>query len=246
MSEDPKKIIQASDKAQSEEIGTDQAVLNKVVWHKKVEDLVEAASISGKPVSVLLMDLDSFKSVNDTLGHAEGDRVIEAMREILSLVTHELRDKDKEELRQPDYVSAPEDVINEASAGRFGGDEFGVVCETGEAGAKLIAERIRKSVHSFLELPESEPLKKLGIDISIGIATLQPEDSASDLLRRADLGLYDEKMSHLPYLSPEQIRKVRHVEEILKELNIRPRDLPKHLGKIALDAVEQQSHKHQE
>ncbi len=126
------------------------------------------ASRSGRPLSLLFLDLDGFKSVNDRHGHLCGSRaLVEAARVIRGCA------------RETDVV------------GRFGGDEFAVVLpDTGSEGAVAVAERVRERIaaHSFLKASD-------GLDIhlttSVGVATLPDvAASAEELIKAADTAMY--------------------------------------------------------
>lgn len=121
------------------------------------------------PVSVVLLDLDGFKGINDELGHAAGDQTL---REIAQLLLKQSRG------------------INVIA--RYGGDEFAVLLvETTKAGARLYAERMRQAISA---LPFSHGRR---LTASFGIANL-PEDTAGaseELLRAADDALYAAKRS---------------------------------------------------
>jgi two-component system cell cycle response regulator len=133
--------------------------------------LVEEAAARGKPLSLLILDVDHFKSINDGFGHDAGDDVL---REFALRVRKSIRGIDL--------------------ACRYGGEEFVVVMpETDMAVAALVAERIRRRTAG-----EPFPIQKgaAGVDvtISIGIAALGPGDSdAGALLKRADQALYRAK-----------------------------------------------------
>ena len=119
------------------------------------------------PVSVVLMDLDGFKAVNDELGHAVGD---ETLRDISQILMKHSRG------------------INVVS--RYGGDEFVVLLvETSKAGARLYADRIRQVVSTY---PFSHGKR---ITASFGIASLPDEEAqtSEDLVRAADDALYAAK-----------------------------------------------------
>jgi diguanylate cyclase (GGDEF)-like protein len=126
------------------------------------------ASRSGRPLSLLFLDLDGFKSVNDRHGHLCGSR---ALVEAANVIRGCARETD---------VTA-----------RFGGDEFAVVLpETGREGALAVAERVRERVaaHSFLRVSD-------GLDIhltsSVGVATLPDvAGSAEELVKAADTAMY--------------------------------------------------------
>jgi diguanylate cyclase (GGDEF)-like protein len=107
---------------------------------------LRSAKRFSKPLSVLVGDIDHFKRVNDTYGHDVGDVVIKGFAEVL-----------KRAKRDTDIV------------GRFGGEEFVVVCEqTGERGAELLAERIRSEFEATTFQTELGPLN---VTCSVGVAT---------------------------------------------------------------------------
>ena len=119
----------------------------------------------GRPLSLIILDLDGFKAVNDTHGHEVGDRVLKALARCL-----------EEHLRQSDR------------AVRLGGEEFAVLLpETGLPQALRLAERLRRAV-AALKVPPVE-----GLSASFGVAQAGPTDSPLSLLRRADEALYRAK-----------------------------------------------------
>jgi diguanylate cyclase (GGDEF)-like protein len=130
----------------------------------------DRSSRVGSPFSLLMVDLDHFKMVNDTYGHQLGDKVLQS-------IAWEI----KGALRQYD------------SAARFGGEEFALLLpETGLDGAKLVAERLRQAISA---LAFTGPLSALKISVSIGVATIPHSrvHSISDLIRAADDALYAAK-----------------------------------------------------
>ncbi|MDO8478558.1 MAG: GGDEF domain-containing protein [Candidatus Rokubacteria bacterium] len=140
---------------------------NRRFFSIRLEEEVSRYRRFNHPVSVVLLDLDAFKSVNDELGHAAGDETLRGMAEIL--------------LRHSRGIN----VIC-----RYGGDEFAVLLvETSKAGARLYADRIRYvlSSHQFAH--------RRRVTASFGIASL-PEDvapTADDLIQAADEALYAAK-----------------------------------------------------
>jgi diguanylate cyclase (GGDEF)-like protein len=123
---------------------------------------------SGRPVSVLLVDLDRFKAINDRHGHAVGD---EALRSTAETLVRLVRSTDR--------------------VGRIGGDEFLVVLpETGEQEAAALRGRLAQSWSRMAPRPRGmdEPVL-----ISIGFATAHAREPASALLRRVDRSMYEEK-----------------------------------------------------
>jgi len=138
------------------------------------EELSRSAR-NGRPVSLLLADIDHFKQVNDLHGHQTGDVVL---REVAKALRANLRDVD---------VPA-----------RYGGEEMAVILpETDSAGALVVAERIRSAI-------ESHPTSNIIITVSIGVSTVASPDNsraardaldalARDLIERADQALYAAK-----------------------------------------------------
>jgi diguanylate cyclase (GGDEF)-like protein len=122
----------------------------------------------GSPLSFCLMDVDHFKSVNDTHGHAAGDQVLAAIGGLL-----------RRGLRTPDVPA------------RWGGEEFVVVLrQTDGTGALVAAERIRKAVESLVIDSNG---KRIPVTVSIGVAEFSVEDSAETLIDRADNAMYRAK-----------------------------------------------------
>jgi diguanylate cyclase (GGDEF)-like protein len=130
------------------------------------------ASRSGRPLSLLFMDLDGFKSVNDTHGHLAGSR---ALVEAAAVI--------RGSARETDVVA------------RFGGDEFSIVLpDTGSEGAVSVADRVRERIaaHPFL----AGNGLNLRLTASVGVATLPDvAASAEELVRAADVAMYRIKES---------------------------------------------------
>jgi diguanylate cyclase (GGDEF)-like protein len=137
---------------------------NRNLFAQRVADRLEVAGCDRHTVAVLLLDLDHFNDVNDTLGHRAGDLLL---RVVGTRIESQL----------------PEGAI----VARLGGDEFGVMLETDARAALEIAERIRRS----LELPFDVEGQAADVSGSIGISFF-PEhgESESTLLRHADVALY--------------------------------------------------------
>ena len=136
---------------------------------------VERALRHGRPLSILMADVDHFKKINDTYGHPAGDEVL---RQMARLLTHKLRAIDK--------------------AARYGGEELLVVLpETELAEAQQVAERFRTAVeeHRFVVDPkDDEPPISLRMTASVGVAALpESADTLERLVEVADRALYDAK-----------------------------------------------------
>jgi diguanylate cyclase (GGDEF)-like protein len=148
------------------------ALPNRALFHASVEQAVALAARESRSFSVVLMDLNRFKEVNDTLGHHNGDR-------LLKEIAHRLRNG----LRESDLVA------------RLGGDEFAILLpDVGdeESGA-IAAHKILRSLEAPFELQEVT----LDVGASLGIA-IYPRDGmdADTLLQKADVAMYLAKESH--------------------------------------------------
>jgi two-component system cell cycle response regulator len=144
---------------------------NRRFMEKQLSALAMSAANRGKPLAILVIDVDYFKSINDNHGHDVGDRVLQ-----------ELSSRLKDSLRNLDMAC------------RTGGEEFIIVLpDTDNAVALRVGERLRKliSVKPFNAGAKSGPL---GITVSIGIAAFEGiNDSMEGLLKRADEALYQAK-----------------------------------------------------
>ncbi len=151
-------------------------------WHNRrylqvrLNEELARASRDGNNLACLMLDVDYFKRVNDTWGHAAGDAVL---REIAQRIESQVRASDV--------------------AARYGGEEFVVLLpDTDTADAEHLAERIRNAIaRTPFELPNKE---QTAITLSIGIAGIRPASHATDLktigdslLARADVALYRAK-----------------------------------------------------
>lgn len=138
-------------------------------WNRRALDEVlkqqlERRASSGKPFSILMLDIDFFKNINDEFGHMVGDDVLRAFAQKL-----------REFLRSDDFCA------------RFGGEEFVVVLpDTPLATAMEVGERIRKGIaHAPLLTKPS-----VQATVSIGVATMEQEQSISELFAAADAAVY--------------------------------------------------------
>ena len=140
-------------------------LLNHRAFHHRLQAEVQRAQRHDRALSLVLVDLDAFKAINDTYGHPAGDRVLQRVGEVLR------------------ELSRNGDVI-----GRLGGDEFGLLLpETDAAGARLAAERA-------LQLLRATPVGSgITVTASAGVADLSDADAADRLLQIADSALYRSK-----------------------------------------------------
>ena len=144
---------------------------NRRYMSRHLDNLVETAKKTAKPIAFVIMDIDYFKAVNDTYGHDIGDEVL---KEFASRISANVRGIDL--------------------ACRYGGEEFVVVMpDTDVAFAMQVSERLRKGIETT-PFPISRDPKALKLTISIGIAGSEGAgDSAGALLHRADQALYRAK-----------------------------------------------------
>jgi diguanylate cyclase (GGDEF)-like protein len=115
---------------------------------------------------IFILDLDGFKSINDTLGHEAGDQLLKQAA-----------------VRFSRALPAGGQIA------RLGGDEFGVVAQLTEEEANELAQAIRAT----LSYPVSLPQKQVKIDVSIGFAPIDSDHDLTEFLRRADTAMYEAK-----------------------------------------------------
>jgi diguanylate cyclase (GGDEF)-like protein len=144
-------------------------VANRVGLHERLAQAMEASMQSGAPMAVMYLDLDRFKQVNDTFGHAVGDELLKAFAARLVRT-----------LRGSDVV------------GRLGGDEFAVVLErlASKQQAAIVADKILAAMRE----PFFVDRQSLHITTSIGVALYAGEAITPEaLLKKADESLYHAK-----------------------------------------------------
>lgn len=141
---------------------------NRIAMDQTLSREVEVARRHLLPLSILMLDLDHFKQINDAHGHSVGDDALRAVATAL-----------KNSLRNVDVVF------------RFGGEEFLVLLSnTPGVAAAQVGERLRAAVEELNLAADGKPLP---LSISLGCATLNAGESVDDLLRRADTALYEAK-----------------------------------------------------
>lgn len=153
------------------------------IWSRRAffeigEREVARARRTGRPLCVMLLDVDRLKDINDTHGHAAGDQ---ALCVFADRVGGTIRDID--------------------CFARLGGDEFVVALpETDLAGASLAAERLRERFNQGVPVPGWPD-----VTASIGVALLKPSDTLHSLLQRADAALYDSKSAGRNRITTENV-----------------------------------------
>ncbi len=149
-------------------IDTLTGINNRAAFDKAIEQEIDFAIRHHYTLTLMMLDLDKFKDVNDNYGHITGDAVL---IKFTDCITQCLRRSD--------------------SLFRYGGEEFSVLLRnTRIEGAKLLAERMRKSVEEMVFAHEDA---EINITVSIGLAELQATDDTKKLIARADALLYQAK-----------------------------------------------------
>ena len=151
------------------------------------------AEMKGTPLSVLMLDIDHFKRVNDICGHAAGDKVLTQVGDTLRST---LRDTD-DEIFPIDVGNSNSEVMKQKSptpitTARIGGEELLVVLPLPKAEAIIVAERLRSAIESLEIQREGMPDKPIKVTVSIGISNniFDSNNNPHDLLGTADKFLY--------------------------------------------------------
>jgi diguanylate cyclase (GGDEF)-like protein len=169
---------------------------NRTLFADRLAQAVASALRTGHPLSVLLLDLDRFKSVNDVLGHDVGDQLLV---QVAARLTGELK-------RSSDTVA------------RLGGDEFAVLLPTqGSEEAQAMAREILKA----LEAPVALNGQTVDLSGSIGVASFPPDaGDAAGLMARADIAMYAAKEARSGYACfiPMMERSTEHGLSLLSDL----------------------------
>ncbi len=146
-------------------------IANYRSFHDQVEQLTVGQRV-GRPISMIMLDIDHFKAVNDTYGHKAGDMVLQRIASLLS-----------QNIRAQDVLA------------RYGGEEFIIaIPDIGADGAVALAERLRRSVNALEEIYEGQSIK---VTASFGVAcgTIGPGLDIESLIKNADRALYEAKSS---------------------------------------------------
>lgn len=146
---------------------------NRSMMHHRLENLLEKSRERSEPFALLMIDLNRFKEINDSLGHAVGD---ELLRAVAGRLSNALREKD--------------------TVARLGGDEFAILLPaTSTQGAYTLAQKVRESLS---QRPVMLYEHSLVIEASIGISMFPDHgDSVDALLQRADMAMYTSKRNKI-------------------------------------------------
>ena len=144
---------------------------NRKYFDRSIDMAVRSALASGEPLSLLMFDIDHFKSFNDSYGHLTGDQVLRVVA-----------------------MSLKQTIKGQDITARYGGEEFAVVLpNTGLRQALTVADHIRRAVMAK-ELKKKSTGEILGrVTISVGVSMLKPDDDTDSLIERADACLYAAK-----------------------------------------------------
>ena len=146
---------------------------NRRLLQDRLDRAITGSERTGKSLALMILDVDRFKEVNDTLGHDRGDALL---KEVALRLADVVRDAD--------------------TVARLGGDEFAVLAP--EVGSLLDAERLAGRVHSAFDEAFQVGDLHLHVESSIGVALLPDHaDNATELLQRADTAMYAAKSTHL-------------------------------------------------
>ena len=168
-------LLQVADAAKAYERLSNEDSLTGLANRRELDRVLsqefERAVRNGRPLSVVLADLDFFKKINDRYSHATGDEVLREVAQIL-----------KEGCRNIDFV------------GRYGGEEFVMVFPDAEVEiARQVCERLRLAIEKFKWAGTSGDLDDMKVTMSFGLATLSADATVEALLARADKRLYEAK-----------------------------------------------------
>jgi diguanylate cyclase len=147
-------------------------VTNRAGFDRSLKREIETARQEDHPVTLVMCDIDHFKTFNDTYGHQLGDQVLKLVGGVLRA-----------------------DLKGRDSPCRYGGEEFALILpETALDGGVFVADNIRRAIASKRIIRKSTGEEIARVTMSFGVATLHPEDSPAMLISRADAALYQSKM----------------------------------------------------
>jgi len=182
---------------------------NRALLHDRLDHGMQLANRDGSTLAILLLDLDRFKDINDTLGHPAGDRVLQNVAKRLTDV-----------VRESDTVA------------RLGGDEFAIVLpNTDEEQTKNLTEKIVQSIDQVINIDDH----KLYVGVSVGVAFYPNHGSdAATLIRHADIAMYRAKRNNIDYSLFEEVMDKYNVDNFSLLGDLR-NEIENHTGQLSLN-----------
>ncbi len=173
-------------------------LLNRRMFYVKLDQAIQKAKLNGQKLAIVFLDLDRFKEVNDTLGHAQGDRLLQ----------HAAK-------RLVECVSAP-DLVS-----RLGGDEFVLMLNAADVNdVEDVAQRVLEKLSQPFRLDDAHAY----VSASLGIA-IYPDDANNkeDLMKRVDQAMYASKQrgrSCFTYFTPRMQQHAEHRMQLSNDLRL--------------------------
>ncbi len=152
-----------------------QDALTGLENRRSVDSQLELRSKRQTPFSVIYIDLNGFKRINDTYGHQAGDDLLKQVGGRLRLA-----------FRSTDVV------------GRWGGDEFVALVEASLADAQIYISRITESFSKEFVISSGEIAQRVSLSAAVGFATWRPGETVAAVLQRADAEMYEQKLRNSP------------------------------------------------
>jgi diguanylate cyclase (GGDEF)-like protein len=156
------------------EIQASQDALTQLANRRAVDSHLESRSKRETPFSVIYIDLNGFKRINDTYGHQAGDDLLKQVGDHLRLAFR------------------PTDIV-----GRWGGDEFVALVDTGLADAQSYVSRITQGFSKEFVISSGEAEYRINVGAAVGVATWRPGETVAEVLQRADAEMYEQKLRNV-------------------------------------------------
>jgi adenylate cyclase len=174
--EELEKTLRLLEKAQTQlAVQASQDSLTGLANRRSVDSDLDLRSRGENPFSVIYIDLNGFKKINDTYGHQAGDELLKQVGGRLRLV-----------FRSTDIV------------GRWGGDEFVALVDGSLADAQTHLHRISQSLSKEFEISCGKEKHRVSLGAAIGVATWRQGETVSEVLQRADAEMYEQKLRNTP------------------------------------------------
>jgi two-component system, chemotaxis family, response regulator WspR len=152
-----------------------QDALTGLANRRSVDSQLDLRSKRAAPFSVIYIDLNGFKNINDTYGHQAGDNLLT-----------QVGDRLRQAFRSTDIV------------GRWGGDEFVALVDASLAAAQTRVSRITELLSKEFVLPSGATEQRVSVGAAIGVATWRPGETVTEVLQRADAEMYEQKLRNVP------------------------------------------------